>query len=74
MLTPTKMAALLLEYMNDQDITQAELARRIGRTPKHVNQVVHGKAGTGELDYWAFVLGLRFDVTLVPLDDEPEAL
>lgn len=63
-LTPGRQAALLAAYIAEHDITQAELARRIGRTPKHVNQVFRGKAGTGELDYWAFVLGLRFVVTL----------
>lgn len=69
MLVTQRMADLLMEHMAAIGITQAELARRIGRTPKHVNQVVHGKSGTGELDYWAFVLGLRFDVSLVPLDN-----
>jgi transcriptional regulator with XRE-family HTH domain len=69
-LTPHRMARLLAAYMYDHDITQAELARRIGRTAKHVNQVFRGKAGTGELDYWAFVLGARFVVTLEALDAE----
>ena len=68
-LVTRKMAALLLAYMDAHDITQAELARRVGRTPKHVNQVFMGKAGTGELDYWAFVLGARFVVTLEALDE-----
>lgn len=66
--TRAKQAALLVAYMDEHDITQAELARRIGRTPKHVNLVLNGKAGTGELDYWAFVLGARFVVTLEALD------
>lgn len=68
-LTTRKMAAILLAHMDEHGITQAELARRIGRTPKHVNLVLNGKVGTGELDYWAFVLGLRFAVTLEPMDD-----
>ena len=66
MLTFERMTALLVEHMASNGITQAELARRLGRTPKHVNQVIHGKSGTGELDYWAYVLGLRFDVSLAP--------
>jgi len=56
--------------MDAHSITQAELARLIGRTPKHVNQVLNGKAGTGELDYWAFVLGMRYEVKLVWRDPE----
>lgn len=62
--TIDKMAQLLREHMDANDISQAHLARLIGRTPKHVNQVLNGKAGTGELDYWAFVLGWEFDVNL----------
>jgi transcriptional regulator with XRE-family HTH domain len=68
-LLPHRMARLLLAHMDEHGITQAELARRIGRTPKHVNLVLNEKAGTGELDYWAFVLGARFVVTLEPTPD-----
>ncbi len=66
-LTPAKQARLLREHMTANGITQAQLARLIGRTEKHVSQVFNGKAGTGELDYWAFVLGLQFYVALRPL-------
>jgi transcriptional regulator with XRE-family HTH domain len=30
-----------------REVTQAELARRVGITPKHVNQTLHGYAGLG---------------------------
>lgn len=66
MTTVQRMASLLAEWMVENDVTQAQLARLTGRTPKHINQVFSGKAGTGELDYWAFVLGLTFNVTLDP--------
>lgn len=64
--TVDQMVTMLAAHMAENGITQAELSRLVGRTPKHINQVFMGKAGTGELDYWAFVLGLRFVVTLVP--------
>lgn len=66
-LTADRQIALLAAYMRENGIAQAELARRTGRTAKHVNQVFRWRAGTGELDYWAFVLGLRFEVTLEPI-------
>ncbi len=55
---------LIRQEMERQGVTQAEMARRTGRTPKHINQVFNGKAGTAELDYWAFVLGVRFVVQI----------
>lgn len=61
------MIELLAAHMEAEGITQAELARRTGRSAKHINQVFMGKAGTSELDYWAFVLGFQFTVELVPL-------
>jgi plasmid maintenance system antidote protein VapI len=67
--TARLMASMILHHIEDNDISQAELARLIGRTPKHVNQVLHGKSGTGELDYWAWVLGMKFDVSLSQRSD-----
>lgn len=61
-----QMSLLIATYMENEGITQAELARRIGRTTKHVNQVLNGKAGSFELDYWAFALGMKFEIALVP--------
>ena len=59
-----QMLAAIQHLMVKHDITQAELARRTGRTTKHVNQVLQGKAGSMELDYWLFCLGYRFNVTI----------
>lgn len=53
---------LIRAAIDDLGLTQAEFARRIGRTEKHVSQVLNGKAGTAEFDYWALVLGFRFVV------------
>lgn len=64
MTTAQHMVVLLREWMEANGVSQAELARLTGRTAKHINTVLGGKAGTGELDYWAFVLGLRFTVGL----------
>lgn len=59
-----KMAELIRAEMERQGCTQALLARAVGRSPKHVNQVLNGKASTHELDYWAHVLGVRFVISL----------
>jgi transcriptional regulator with XRE-family HTH domain len=72
LVSPTQktMAALIAEALNAQGLTQAELARQAGVSTKHVNLVLHGQAGAqlGQLDYWAWILGLRFEVKLVPLE------
>lgn len=59
-----QMVATIRNLMAAQGITQAELARRIGRTPKHVNKVLNGAAGSMELDYWLYVLGFRFVISV----------
>jgi transcriptional regulator with XRE-family HTH domain len=59
-----KMTQAVRRLMAEQGISQAELARRTGRTTKHVNKVLGGSAGTRELDYWLFVLGYQFVVTI----------
>lgn len=64
--TPThlRMAELIRAEMERQNCSQALLAKAVGRSPKHVNQVLNGKASTHELDYWAHILGVRFIVSL----------
>ena len=66
--TLDKQRALILAALEEDGLTQAEFARRLGRTQKHVSQVLTGKAGTHELDYWAWVLGRQFVVDLVPYE------
>jgi len=69
--TQMRMSELLREALDQQEISQAELARQAGVSLKHVNQVMNGKAGAqqGQLDYWAWLLGLRFEVTLVSISE-----
>jgi len=52
--------------MQTAGVSQSELARMVGRSAKHVNRVFNGHAGTHEMDYWAWVLGLEYHVTLIP--------
>lgn len=68
--TMQQQRTLLLGHMEKHKITQAELATMIGRSSKHVNQVLQGRAGTHELDYWAWVLGVEFHVTLRELNGD----
>lgn len=66
--------------LKDADLTQAEFCRRAAVSPKHVNQVLAGKAQASitQWDYWAFVLDKRWDVSLLqrattqPTTDEPK--
>jgi len=39
---PIHPGKMLLEYLDSKDMYQAELARRTGLTPKHINRVVKG--------------------------------
>ncbi len=57
---------LIRSHMQRTGVNQSQLATMIGRSQKHVSRVLTGKAGTAELDYWAFILGMRFVVTLEP--------
>jgi transcriptional regulator with XRE-family HTH domain len=68
--TPThiRMAELIRAEMARQNCTQALLAKAVGRSPKHVNQVLNGKASTHELDYWAHILGVRFVISLAGVE------
>lgn len=67
------MVACIKAELDRQGLTQAEFAKMIGRTEKHVSQVMTGKAGTVELDYWAFVLGKKFVIRMIPLDATGDA-
>ena len=71
--TQAAMAALIAKALEAAGVTQAELARQSGISPKHVNLVLSGKVGArlGQLDYWAWLLGLRFEVSLVGQMAEP---
>jgi transcriptional regulator with XRE-family HTH domain len=63
-----QLAGLLRTALDDAGMRQADLARLTGLSPKHINQMVHGKSGaTAMYDYAAFVLGYRWAVTLEPI-------
>ena len=61
------MARLIDEHLTKIDRTQADFAREIGVSQKHLSLVLSGRASArpAALDYWAFVLGMRFSVRLV---------
>jgi addiction module HigA family antidote len=40
---PTCPGEFLLEYLEDSDVSQSELARRIGVSFQRVNDVIHGR-------------------------------
>lgn len=67
-LTRSVMADLIADAIAEAGLTQAEFARRVGATPKHVNRVLTSQANFASmetLDYWAFILGRRWVVQLV---------
>jgi len=68
------MADQLAAALEVDGITQAEFARRTGVSPKHINQVLSGKATArhAQLDYWAFVLGREWHIELSDGDDNQE--
>jgi transcriptional regulator with XRE-family HTH domain len=60
-----RLAALLLAEMEAQGVSQADLARAMGLSAKHVNHLVNGKSGALAMyDYAAFTLGCRWNLTL----------
>lgn len=69
-LTAHVMGQLIGAALAEDGISQAEFARRVGASLKHVNQVLGGNATAshGQLDYWAFVLRRRWNVTLEPAE------
>jgi HTH-type transcriptional regulator/antitoxin HigA len=40
---PVPPGQLLAEILDDTGVTQAELARRMGRPPQFINELIHGK-------------------------------
>ena len=71
-LTSQEMGRIIGERLDEMGISQAEFCRRVGVTPKHLCKVIGGTAvaTTAQLDYWAFVLGCRWSVSLTPLKEE----
>ena len=51
---------IIIERLNEIGMTQTELGRRIGWTPKHVNRILHGHAepSMAALDFICHILGI----------------
>lgn len=64
----------LRSRLDELGMSQAELARASGLTPKHINQIWQGKAfgSPAMLDFIAFALGCEWELTLRPVT-MPEA-
>lgn len=64
--TAMTMGELIGVALDEDDVTQAEFCRRVGVSPKHMNEVIRGRtvARPGTLDYWAYMLDRRWKVTL----------
>lgn len=67
--TAERMAEAIGAALVEDGISQAEFSRRVGVSPKHLNQVLSGKATARiqALDYWAYVLGRQFAVDLLTM-------
>lgn len=66
-----QLASLLIEALEEDGITQADLARDLGLSPKHVNQMVKGKSGALAMyEFAAFALGRRWVLTLESRKDD----
>lgn len=62
-----QLSTALLDALTKDGRTQADLAREMGLSPKHMNHLVNGKSGAlGMYDYAAFTLGFEWEVRLVP--------
>ena len=65
-----KLGLQFANVINDRLVelgwSQADLAREMGVTPKHINQMLTGKAtgSPGMLDYAAFVLDFEWSITM----------
>lgn len=60
-----QLGAQLQRALDRAGMTQADLARAMGLSAKHVNQMVSGKSGAWAMfDYAAFVLDCEWTVTL----------
>lgn len=66
----SRIAEQLRARLAESGMTQADLARAMGLSAKHVNHMVQGKSGAlGMYDYAAHVLGCRWDVALGRSED-----
>lgn len=66
-MTERKMAELIRDHLAKINRTQSDFCREVGVSQKHLSLVLAGQAAArpAALDYWAWVLGMRFSVRLV---------
>lgn len=64
-----QVLAIINDRMEDLAMTQVELGKRIGWTPKHTNRVLNGVAepSLAALDFICHILGIEL---IVEIDDE----
>lgn len=62
-----QFAVVIKARLDELGMSQADLAREMGVTPKHINQMLTGKAtgSPGMLDFVAYTLGFEWQVTAV---------
>lgn len=61
-----QLSSALMVELAAEGISQADLARDMGLSAKHVNALVNGKSGAlGIYDFAAFTLGRKWEVRLV---------
>jgi len=58
---PHHPGALIREYLAAKEMTQADLARHSGLTPKHISRIVTGQSGVGTHAAVAIAHALRID-------------
>jgi transcriptional regulator with XRE-family HTH domain len=65
-LTQIAMVDAIHAALTEDGITQAEFARLVGCSEKHLSQVLAAKVfpPIATLDYWAFALGRRWKIQL----------
>jgi transcriptional regulator with XRE-family HTH domain len=69
-----QLAEALADALDAEHISQADLARDMGLSAKHVNHMVNGKSGAlGMYDFAAHTLSRRWVVTLEYAPQEGEA-
>lgn len=59
-----QVIAIINDTMAMVGMTQVEMGRRMGWTPKHINQILNGNAepSMASLSYMCFILGIELEV------------
>jgi transcriptional regulator with XRE-family HTH domain len=69
-----QFADIITKQLEAKGWSQADLAREMGVTPKHINQMLTGKAtgSPGMLDFAAFTLGFEWSVMASEITPEAD--